>query len=158
MCHGGGEGVWAIKDQLVTAVATAGGVGYLPRAPGTWGSLLGMGLYLPLSLLPLLLYGAGLVLLIALGIWTAGEAEKFLGRKDASPSVIDEVAGILVTYFALPVAVWQVVAGFVLFRLFDVVKPIPQLERLPGGWGVMLDDLFAGLLAQGCVRLLLLLT
>jgi phosphatidylglycerophosphatase A len=97
-----------------------------------------------------------MVLLLAVGIWTAGEAEKVLGHKDASPIVIDEIVGMLVTYFMVPVAVWPVVVGFVLFRLFDILKPMPQLERLSGGWGIMLDDLLAGFLAQGGVRLLLL--
>ena len=64
---------------------------------------------------------------------------------------------VLVTYFTVPVAILPLLAGLVFFRLFDVLKPFPQLERLPGGWGVMLDDLGAGILAHGCVRLILLI-
>jgi phosphatidylglycerophosphatase A len=156
MRHGSRQGVFAIKDHCVRFIATGGGIGYFPVAPGTWGSLLGCGLFLLLGLLPPAVYGIGMVLLLAVGIWTAGEAEKVLGHKDAPPIVIDEIVGMLVTYFMVPVAVWPVVVGFVLFRLFDILKPMPQLERLSGGWGIMLDDLLAGFLAQGGVRLLLL--
>ena len=92
-----------------------------------------------------------------LGIWVAGEAERLFGQQDAAPIVIDEIAGMLLTYCAVPVTWLPLVVGFLCFRFFDICKPLPQLERLPGGWGIMLDDLFAGLLAQICVRLLLIL-
>ena len=120
--------------------------------------MLGTGLAVLLASCPLVIYGLGMVGLAAAGIWAAGAAETVFGSKDASVIVIDEIAGILVTYFALPIAVLPMVVGFGLFRLFDIWKPWPQLERLPGGWGVMLDDLFAGLLAHVGVRLLLLFT
>ena len=93
----------------------------------------------------------------ALGVWVAGEAERLCGSKDATPIVIDEIVGVLLTYYAVPVALLPVLVGFVCFRCFDILKPLPQLEQLPGGWGIMLDDLCAGLLAQGCLRLLLVL-
>jgi len=93
----------------------------------------------------------------ACGVWIAREAEQLFGSKDASPIVIDEIAGMLLTYYAVPVALVPLLGGFVCFRVFDIWKPLPQLERLPGGWGIMLDDLVAGLLAQGCLRLFLLL-
>jgi phosphatidylglycerophosphatase A len=107
---------------------------------------------LPVSIYILLLAGC-----VALGIWVAGEAEQLFGEKDAAPIVIDEIAGMLLTYCAVPVAWLPLVVGFLGFRFFDICKPLPQLERLPGGWGIMLDDLFAGLLAQVCVRLSLIL-
>ena len=94
---------------------------------------------------------------LGLGVWTAGEAEKMLGSKDASAIVIDEIVGMLTTYFTVPVVVLPLLVGFMFFRLFDILKPFPQLERLPGGWGVMLDDLGAGIMAHGCVRLVLLI-
>jgi phosphatidylglycerophosphatase A len=144
-----------IKAHLIRFLATGGYSGYAPVAPGTCGSAVGLLLFLPLALLPVPIYGIVLVGVIALGVWAAGEAEQLLG-KDASPIVIDEIAGILLAYFAMPVAYSPLVAGFVLFRLFDIYKPLPQLEQFPGGWGVMLDDLFAGLLVQCCVRLLIL--
>ena len=96
--------------------------------------------------------------MIALGVWSAGKAEQQLARKDASCIVIDEIAGILLAYLAVPISVLPLLVGFVLFRLFDIIKPLPRLETLPGGWGVMLDDLLAGLLAQCGARLFLLMT
>ena len=112
---------------------------------------------MPLSHLSAPLYGIVLAGCAALGVWVAGEAERLFGIKDASPIVIDEVAGMLLTYYAVPVALLPLLVGFVCFRFFDILKPLPQLEQLPGGWGIMLDDLFAGLLAQGCLRLFLVL-
>ncbi len=85
-------------------VATGGYVGYSPIAPGTCGSGLGLLLFFLFTLLPLPLYGVALGGLIILGVWTAGMAEQLLGSKDAAPIVIDEIAGILLTYFAVPVA------------------------------------------------------
>ena len=122
-------------------------------APGTSGSVVGLLVFLCLAWLPISLYMLVLVACTALGIWVAGEAEQLLGVKDAAPIVIDEIAGILLTYCAVPVAVLPLVVGFLSFRFFDICKPLPHLERLPGGWGIMLDDLLAGLLAQVCVRL-----
>jgi phosphatidylglycerophosphatase A len=114
-----------------------------------------VGVFLLLALLPLPAYGVVLISLIGLGIWAAGEAERLLGDRDPAPIVVDEIAGMLLTYFALPVAAWPMLLGFGFFRLFDVCKPRPlsQLEQLPGGWGIMLDDLCAGLVAQCLVRL-----
>ena len=126
-------------------------------ASGTCGSVVGLLVFLCLAWLPVSLYILVLVTCTALGIWVAGEAEQLLGDKDAAPIVIDEIAGMLLTYCAVPVAVLPLVVGFLSFRCFDICKPLPQLERLPGGWGIMLDDLLAGLLAQVCVRLFLIL-
>jgi phosphatidylglycerophosphatase A len=126
-------------------------------APGTFGSAVGLVVFLCLAWLPVPLYMLVLVACTALGIGVAGEAEQLLGDRDAAPIVIDEIAGMLMTYCAVPVAVLPLVVGFLSFRLFDIYKPLPQLEQLPGGWGIMLDDLLAGLLAQLCVRLFLVL-
>jgi len=153
-CYGG---AFRIKNRLVNFVATGGYIGYIPLAPGTWGSVLGVGVFLLLASLPLPVYGVILISVMVLGTWAAGEAERLLGNKDPAPIVIDEIAGMLLTYCAIPVALLPLVIGFLGFRLFDIWKPLPQLERLPGGWGIMLDDLFAGCLAQACLRLLLFL-
>lgn len=126
-------------------------------ASGTCGSVVGLLVFLCLAWLPVSLYMLVLVACTALGIWIAGEAEQLLGDKDAAPIVIDEIVGMLMTYCAVPVAVLPLVVGFLSFRFFDICKPLPQLERLPGGWGIMGDDLLAGLLAQVCVRLFLIL-
>ncbi|GIX48687.1 MAG: phosphatidylglycerophosphatase A [Candidatus Tectimicrobiota bacterium] len=136
-------------------LATGAYVGFLPLAPGTWGSLLGLGLFVPLAALPLPFYGLVVAALLAVGVWCAGEAERLLGRKDASPIVIDEVVGMLAALSALPPSAVSLAAAFVLFRLFDILKPLPWLERLQGGWGVMLDDLCAAGLAQLGTRVLL---
>ena len=119
--------------------------------------MVGLLVFLLWSRLPVSIYVLMLAGCVALGIWVAGEAEQLFGEKDAAPIVIDEIAGMLLTYCAVPVAWLPLVVGFLGFRFFDICKPLPQLERLPGGWGIMLDDLFAGLLAQVCVRLALIL-
>jgi phosphatidylglycerophosphatase A len=84
----------------------------------------------------------------ALGVWAAGEAEESFGRTDPGQVVIDEVVGQMLTFLLLPHATWKWLAGgFLLFRAFDIVKPFParQAERIPRGWGIMLDDVLAGL-------------
>ena len=98
-----------------------------------------------------------ILILIAVGIWVSGSAEEILGKKDAPAIVIDEIAGTLLTYFTLPAAMLPMLTGFFFFRAFDIFKPLPQLERIHGGLGVMLDDLFAGVIAHFCVRLVLFL-
>jgi len=99
----------------------------------------------------LVLAGAAF-LLFAVGVWAAGEAEKFFGRTDPGAVVIDEVVGQMITFLLLPHATWKwLLAGFVLFRVFDVIKPFParQAEQLPRGWGIMIDDVAAGLYGLG---------
>ena len=93
----------------------------------------------------------------AIGVAAAYAAEARYRRRDPGLVVIDEVAGMLGTLLAVPVGLSGAVVGFLAFRLFDIVKPFParQAERLPGGWGVMTDDLVAGVYAQGLLRLLL---
>ena len=150
----GGPFVW---------VATCAKVGYFPFAPGTAGSLVGVALVAALGRLPL---GPGwlAVSLIALagcllvpGVWAAGKAEKFFGCVDPSQVVIDEVVGQIITFLGKPQASWKwLLAGFVLFRFFDVVKPFParRAERAPGGWGIMLDDVIAGVYGLVALKLL----
>ncbi|ETX01486.1 MAG: hypothetical protein ETSY2_37150 [Candidatus Entotheonella gemina] len=112
--------------------------------------MLGLVLYAGLAALPAIPYGAVAVALVLLGVWASTEAEQLLGQKDASVIVIDEVAGLLIALWGMPPDRYLlIVFGFGLFRLFDIVKPWPALERLPRGWGVMMDDVFAGVLAQG---------
>jgi len=133
--------------------------GYMPVASGTWGSLWGPVLYylLPTGLFPKLLFVAVPVLTIA-GAFAATRCERFWGS-DPSRVVVDEVAGMLVTYLFLPLTGTVIWAGFFLFRLFDIVKPPParQAERLPGGWGIMTDDIFAGIYANLSLWLMILL-
>jgi phosphatidylglycerophosphatase A len=144
-----------IRNRVVMGLATGGGVGYLPFAPGTFGSLLGLVLYVGLAALPFTAYGAVVAVLGLIGVWASTEAEQLLGQKDASIIVIDEVVGILLALWSVSLDRYiPVVLGFGLFRLFDIIKPWPALERLPQGWGVMMDDVFAGAMAQGVLRVL----
>lgn len=96
-----------------------------------------------------------LVGVIALGVWAAGEAERALAAKDPGAIVVDEVAGMTLSVLALPLTPAVLVAGFVLFRVFDVLKPFPAnvAQRLPGGVGVMIDDVIAGVYALALLLL-----
>lgn len=131
-------------------LATGGGVGNLPFAPGTYGSLLGAALCFPLLYLPWPAYLGATVLMTALAIWIAGRVAGDMDRPDPEQIVIDEIAGMWIAAIALSPRLYDVGAVFVLFRLMDVVKPapIPWLEQLPGGLGVVADDIAAGLLAR----------
>jgi len=124
------------------------GSGLSPWAPGTAGTLVAIPLYAALSLLPLWVYIGVTLMVIVLGIYTCGRTAEALHVHDAGVIVWDEVAGFLVTMTLTPFS-WQgVVAGFLLFRLFDIVKPWPIRaidQRVPGGAGIMLDDVLAGI-------------
>ena len=145
-----------VKDRrsLAIWIATGLGSGYFPLAPGTAGSALGLALvfaFRQTSLTPLWL-GVSLAafagLLFFVGVWSAGKAEKVFGRVDPGQVVIDEVVGQIITFVVTPRVTWTgLLAGFILFRVFDIVKPFPArgAERIPGGWGIMMDDLVAGL-------------
>lgn len=151
--------VESFPRPVVLAIASAGGVGFLRPASGTWGSLVPFLVALPMALLCPQFGPASLavvaVVATVLGLLTAGLAARLMGRGDPSQVVIDEVAGQAVTLALLPAAVWQhqagsgLLLGFVLFRVFDIAKPWPigWLERLPGSLGIMADDLAAGLVA-----------
>ena len=144
----------SITDRLALAVATVGGVGYSPLAPGTAGSAMTV---LVLWLVPFSV-GSLVVFFLAVtiaGVWAAHVAEPHLGGKDPGEIVIDEVAGMTLSVLVLPLTFPVLLAGFVLFRLFDVVKPFPagRSQRLPGGVGVMTDDLVAGLYALAVLLL-----
>jgi phosphatidylglycerophosphatase A len=141
---------------VALVLATGAGAGYGPVAPGTWGSAVGVALAAALSLGGAGLYAAALLLLLATGIWAAGEAERAYGRKDDGRIVIDEVVGQLLALAPLLAAPARLrslpwlVTGFVAFRVFDVWKPGPArwAERnFSGGLGVMLDDVVAGVFA-----------
>ena len=134
-------------DYVALAISTWG-VGYLPLMPGTFGSLVGLGIFLLLGSLPLQVLAV--VLLTWSGIWAASRTERILRLKDPGKVVVDEVAGQMIAL--LPLSVLAVKSGtwimvsFILFRLFDIFKPYPagKLERLRSGWGIMADDLVAG--------------
>ena len=138
--------------------ATWFGTGLSPLVPGTAGTLGTVPLVL-------VLWWAGswplhvlmTVAIVLIGIWASGDAERRYGRKDPGAIVIDETAGYLVATLAFPLTWWHLLGSFALFRAFDILKPWPagRLERLPGAYGIMIDDLFAGLYANLVLRLAL---
>jgi phosphatidylglycerophosphatase A len=142
-------------------IATCAYVGYAPVAPGTFGSAIGLAVFYVVRLQrSTTVEVAAIVVLVAVGLWSATEAEHHFGGIDPGPVVIDEVIGMLVTLAFVPVNLAGVIVAFVIFRLLDVVKPWParRLEHLPGGFGVVLDDMMAGvygnLVMWGLVRLM----
>jgi len=142
--------------RLALLIATGGYAGYIPIAPGTGGSVLGLALF---SLVRVFgrpdLEFCLVVLLFGLGIWSSTVATRHFGHEDPSVVVIDEVVGMLITLLWVPVGWFGVMIGFIAFRAFDIIKPFPtsSAERLPGGWGVMVDDVIAGIYAQLSIRL-----
>ena len=143
-----------IKHALATLVATGLGSGYAPFAPGTAGSLVGLALFWPLHRLPLGVQAVAVVLVFALGVAAAGHVARRLGIEDPGLVVVDEVVGMWVSLLGVPFTGVTAIAGFLLFRVFDVFKPYParDLERLPGGWGIMCDDVMAGVYANLLLR------
>jgi phosphatidylglycerophosphatase A len=167
-----------ILDYLSLGITTVG-VGYIPLAPGTWGSAVGVLIYhfatfaygsiayiIGLSgggfpqyefVVPAIV-SIMLVCLCLLGIWASGRSIPLLGNTDPSQAVIDEVMGQLVVYLFVPFGIsWPfILAGFLLFRLFDIWKPYPirALEILPGGLGICADDLVAGVYAGVCLSVI----
>lgn len=144
-------------DRIILFFASGFFSGYAPLASGTAGTLVGIAIYILLNQLPLKLYGILTLAIVIVGIWLSYRAEAILGEKDSGVIVIDEIAGFLVTMFALPMT-WQTMTiGFFVFRAFDIFKPFPIRridQRLPGGWGVMLDDVLAGVYANLTIQLL----
>ena len=138
------------KGGALRLVATGGGLGYSPLAPGTLGSLLGAILCYPLVDLPWPVYLGATVLLISIATYSADRAAAELGQVDPPQIIIDEIAGMWVAAIALPGTLYDFSAVFLLYRLMDVVKPSPisRLEQLPGGVGIVADDVAAALLAR----------
>ncbi|HEX6739269.1 MAG TPA: phosphatidylglycerophosphatase A [Vicinamibacteria bacterium] len=146
-----------IVDTLATVVATGLGSGYSPIAPGTAGSAVGLALlWLMRGLSPLAL-AAAIVAVSAVGVAAATRVARRVGLEDPGLVVIDEVAGMWVTLWLLPFTPLLALLGFVAFRVMDVWKPWParSLEHLPRGWGIMADDLMAGVYANLLLRVLL---
>jgi len=147
-----------LRDRIILLVSTGGYIGKIPFAPGTFGTLWGIPICLLLSEIGGAASLAATVAFILSAIWVAGEAEKILDAKDARPIVIDEIAGFMVTLWGLPFTVQTAMAGFLIFRFLDVVKPLPirWLENhLPGGAGVVLDDVAAGVYGNLLLRIVL---
>ncbi len=144
--------------RLAVFVATVAYCGYFPIAPGTVGSAAGLVVYL------LVWWGQSpvvevvlIVALFAAGVWAGTAAERYFGGIDPGPIVIDEVVGMLITLAFIPVGWSGALAGFLLFRIFDVIKPYPagRFERLHGGLGVMADDAMAAVYANISLRVVM---
>lgn len=144
--------------RLGLFIATCGYIGYAPVAPGTFGSAAGLVAYAVVrSSGSPIIEVVTIVALFLVGIWSATEAERYLGGTDPGPVVLDEVVGMLITLAFLPVNWTGALVGFLLFRLFDVVKPWParRFERLHGGLGIMADDGMAGIYGNLALRVLI---
>ena len=146
--------------RLGLLIATCGYIGFVPLAPGTVGSAAGVALFYLVQATGLMWTQAALIVaLFAAGVWASSAAEEALGRTDPGPVVIDEVVGMLITLAWIPVTPLGALAGFLIFRVLDVVKPWParQFEAMHGGLGIMADDAMAAvyghLLLRGLVFL-----
>jgi phosphatidylglycerophosphatase A len=142
------------KRSAAFWIATVGGIGLVPRMPGTAGSCVGVVLWYCTTLVTsptgmlacqLLLF----VVLFFLGLWSSSVTERELHRKDPSEIVIDETTGAVIPYIGMQFSVVTCITGFILFRIFDIVKPFPinRLQKVKGGWGIMIDDVAAGILS-----------
>ena len=144
--------------RLAVFVATVAYCGYFPFAPGTVGSAAGLVVYLLVWWTHSAVVEVGLIVaLFVAGVWAGTTAERYFGGIDPGPIVIDEVVGMLITLAFIPVGWSGALAGFVLFRIFDVIKPFPagRLESLHGGLGVMADDAMAAVYANVSLRVVM---
>ncbi len=147
------------KNSIVMYLATGCKSGYSPIIPGTAGSLAALIPCWLLSLLPLPVSSMFLIAFIVLSIWVSELAENIVGRKDPGCIVIDEFAGMMITLLGIHFTWQSALAGFIIFRVMDILKPFPirYLERtIPGGAGIVLDDVAAGVAAHILLRLLFL--
>ena len=135
--------------HLITMLATGCYIGYTPKAPGTAGSILGLCIIWSLADTSSLLYIILTIFLLILGIWVSGRAEIYFGH-DGSQIVIDEIIGVMITFVWIPLTVHTLILGFILFRIMDIVKPFPadRAQKLPGGIGVVADDVIAAVYAH----------
>ena len=136
----------AWRDKLAHVIAVWFGCGHVPYAPGHSGTIGTIPLYLLVRPYGPIGVAVTALLVTAVGVWASGRVERRLGIKDPQIVCVDEVAGVLVTWIAAPPTWRGLIVGGLLFRLFDQFKPWPAraAEKLPGGWGVMLDDVAAG--------------
>jgi phosphatidylglycerophosphatase A len=142
-----------LKKSIAKLIATFFYVGLIPIGPGTFGTLAAIPLFYVLSFTPLYLYLAITVVMILISVWASTVAEEVFGKTDPGQVVADEVCGYLITMILVPVTISNIFLGFLLFRLFDIAKhyPIRNFEKLPGGWGIVMDDVMAGV--YSCITL-----
>lgn len=144
-------------DKVVTFIATGAYSGFFPFAPGTAGTLAAVPVYLFLSWLASPFYLIALLALLPVSFWSAGRAEKIFKKKDSGFIVIDEIVGFMVTMFHVPFGWRYIIAGFLLFRFFDITKiyPARAMEKMGGGMGVLMDDVVAGIYASLALQALI---
>jgi phosphatidylglycerophosphatase A len=144
-------------NRFFLLLATGFGVGYSPIVPGTLGTLLAIPVYYFLSNISSPLYEITLIGFFFLSVWISANAERAFGKKDDQRIIIDEIVGFLITMLWVPKTIRFVIIGFFLFRFFDILKPFPirRLEKVfKGGFGVVLDDVVAGVYANVVLRLI----
>jgi phosphatidylglycerophosphatase A len=143
--------------KIVLFAATGLGVGYLPRFPGTGGTCLAIPLSLAVNQIAIHAFYGSLLVLVGItvcAIWLSGEAAELIGLKDPQIVVVDEVAGFLIANFLNQPKLSSLILSFILFRFFDIIKlfPAARAEKLPGGYGIVLDDLVAGAYTLAILR------
>ena len=147
-----------LKDKLIILLASGGFCGFSPKAPGTVGSILALPLCYGISKISA---AAGTIIIfffIIIGTWVAHTAEKSLSQTDPGCIVIDEMAGLMVTFIYIPFTVATALMGFIIFRLLDILKPFPISwieKKMTGGPGIMADDIAAGILGNTVLRLII---
>ena len=136
-----------LRGRIALFFATFFYIGYIPLRPGTVVTVGAVGVFYVVSGFSLLSYFLFLLGFIIFSVWVSSEAEEFLGKADPAQIVIDEVCGYLVTMLYVAPNLTNIITGFILFRFFDIAKPPPlrKLERLPGGVGIVADDILAGI-------------
>jgi len=145
-----------LPDKLAFVLSSCFGMGLIPVAQGTFATLAAIPLAVALSRFTPMAWAYVLFFFILLAVWVSARAADVLQKEDPGEVVIDEAAGLLLTLFLLPATALNLCLGFVLFRLFDILKPYPirRLESLGGGSGIVLDDLLAGVYGNVCLRLI----
>ncbi len=147
----------SFKDKFILFFATGFYSGNAPFVPGTFGTLAGIVFAFAFTVIPMPFRGFYLVSLILAAVYLADQAEKILGKKDPGCIVIDEIAGYCVAVSVVPVTAGSLAAGFFIFRFFDIVKLLPVKyfeDNFPGGAGVVLDDIMAGILSAVVLKIL----
>ncbi len=146
------------KDWSAIFFASGFGSGFIPLAPGTWGSAVGVALVWKFWGNSVFVQFLWVLLLGALGVWASGVTCQYFKKQDCQYIVIDEIVGLMITMIGIPITGYELVIGFLLFRLFDVVKPVPVNwvdKKLKNGLGVMLDDVVAGVYGNLIMHLIL---
>jgi len=146
----------ALPDKVALILSSCFGLGLIPVAQGTFGTLAAIPLAAALARAGPMAGAYFLFFFILLAVWVSARSARALDKEDPAEVVIDEAAGLLLTLFLLPATAFNLCLGFVLFRLFDILKPYPirRLERTGGGAGIVLDDLLAGVYGNVCLRLI----